>query len=403
MRASHLKSVQQSNHATILGFIRQYEPVARHQVAEALSLSPTTVSSAVSYLIEQDFVHETGLGTSSGGRPPIMLEINPKGGIILVADMSSAFPTRILRAAALDLKGDILQEIKWQRIIDGNLSLKTAFLRLQQELLETQEVDQDKVLAIGISVPGLVDAKRGTLTAAKIGVHELPLGVALKDAFGLPVFMQNSEDVAALGEYYFGAGREASSVFYLSVGYGVGGGMVINGKIFPRRRLSASEIGHMTILPSGPICYCGNRGCLSALVNSASILEHVKKALDEGYQPINGLLSPRKELTLNSIVSAAVEGDAVCNEILEESAQWLGIAVGNVINLLNPEVIIFDGELIDKKGFFLEMVKKRVKQRAFSEYLKTTTLLSSTLGRNAGLRGIGILALDDLLQASMTE
>lgn len=403
MRASHLKSVQRSNHATILSFIRQYEPVARHQIAEALGLSPTTVSSAASYLIEQGFVHEAGIGTSSGGRPPIMLEINPKGGVILVTDMSSAFPTRILRAAALDLKGDILKEIEWHRSIDGNLSLKTTIIDILQELLKTQEFDQSKVLAVGVSVPGLVDSEHGTLTATKIGVHKLHLRSALKTAFGLPVLIQNSEDVASLGEYYFGAGREASSIFYLSVGYGVGGGMVIDGEIFPRRRLSANEIGHMTVLPSGTICHCGNRGCLSTLVNSASILKYVQKALDEGYKPTSDLLSSKKKLSLNNIVSAAMEGDYVCNEILERAAQWLGIAVGNVINLLNPEMIIFDGELLDAKGFFLDLVTKEVQTRTFSEYLHTTTLLRSTLGRNAGLRGIGILALDDLLQTSMLE
>ena len=402
MRATHLKSVQKSNRATILSFIRQHEPVARHQIAGELALSPTTVSSAVAYLIKQNFVYETGAGPSSGGRRPTMLEIDPDGGIILAVDMSSALPTRILRAAALNLKGDILQEIEWRRSIKGNSSLESTISALLNELLETQKINQKKVLAIGISVPGLVDSRQGTLTAANIGVHKLKLADALKAKFQKPVLVQNSEDVAALGEYYFGAGREASSIFYLSVGHGVGAGMVFDGEIFPRGGLSVGEIGHTTILPSGPLCHCGNRGCLSTLVNSASVVERVKKVLEEDSHSKSEILSIDKKLTIAKIISAATQGDGIAKEVFQETAQWLGIAIGNVINLLNPEMIIFDGELLDNDGFFLELVKKEVKKRAFSEYLQKTTLLRSTLGRNAGLRGIGILALDDLLRASMT-
>lgn len=403
MRAVHLKQLQKSNRRTILGFIREHEPVARHQIADELGLSPTTVTSAVSHLIQQDIVREIGAGPSSGGRRPIMLGINPDGGIILAVDMSSALPTRILRAAALDLKGNAIREIENRSDIQGNEALKSAIISILNELLTSQDVDLTRILAIGVGVPGLVDAESQTLILANIGVNQLHLGEELGSFFNLPVLVRNSEDVAALGEYHYGAGRDASSILYLSVGYGVGAGLVVDGEIFPRHGVSAGEIGHMTVSPDGPVCHCGNQGCLSAMVNSGAVVEQVQYSLSQNYRSTSGLLQEKEKISLAEILSGAALGEYLCKEVLQETARWLGIAVGNVINLLNPEMIIFDGDFFEEDVVFLDMVKKEVQKRVFQPYLQSTTLLHSSLGRNAGLKGIGILAMDAVFQTSMVE
>jgi len=400
MRATHLKSVQKENRATVLNFIRQYAPVSRQEIAKGLGLSPTTVSSAASYLIKQNFVHETGAGPSSGGRPPVLLEIQPDGGIIIAVDMSSTMPMRILRAAALDLKGDILFSVEHRINIMGNVALQEAILDSLEALFAKLGDQQEKIIAFGVSVPGIVDLQDGLVTAAKINVKHFPVRDLLKKKFGLPVVVQNSEDVAALGEYYFGAGRDISSLFFLSVGYGIGAGMVIDGEIFPSKTLSAGEIGHITVLPDGPLCHCGNRGCLSALIGSEKILDRMQEALESKQNStLSGYFQKNDDLNISRILDVAAHGETFTGGLIQETAQWLGIAVANIVNLLNPEMIIFDGDLLDSAGFFLSQVREEVAKCSFGEYFQQTQFQRSELGRNAGLRGIGILALDALLES----
>ena len=265
MSATHLQTVQSLNRSAVLRFISQHEPVARHQIARDLNLSPTTISTAVAHLMEKSLVRELGHGISSGGRRPVMLGINPDGGIIISVDVSSVLPQRILRAAALNLKGNTLYEVQHERDLKGNEILLEALQVIISKVLAHSGGDLQYVLAIGISVPGLVDSQTGVLVSANIEVRHLHLGEALETAFKVPVLVRNSEDVAALGEYHFGAGREVASLMYLSVGYGVGAGLVVDGKIFPQGRISAGEIGHTTIRSNGPQCHCGNRGRLVLL------------------------------------------------------------------------------------------------------------------------------------------
>jgi glucokinase len=328
-----------------------------------------------------------------------MLGINPDGGIIISVDVSSVLPQRILRAAALDLKGNTLYEVQHERALKGNEILLGALQAIISEVLALSGGDLQRVLAIGISVPGLVDSQTGVLVSANIGIRHLHLGESLESAFKVPVLVRNSEDVAALGECHFGAGSEIASLMYLSVGYGVGAGLVVDGQIFPHGRISAGEIGHTTIRSDGPQCHCGNRGCLSTLVNSAIVVSAVQSAIRAGYvstvERLNALADA--EITLADVLAAAEAGDDLCQEIVLQAAEWLGIAVANVINFLNLEMIVFDGEFFDEGDFFLSLVKKATRKRAFGEYMNDVQMLHSTLGRSAGLKGVGVLAMDKML------
>jgi glucokinase len=333
----------------------------------------------------------------------VLLGINPDGGIIVSVDMSSVLPQRILRAAVLDLKGNALYEVRHKRDLRGNEALLTALREIITELFARSGVDLQRVLTIGISVPGLVDSQSGVLVSANIGVRQLHLSEALESAFGVPILVHNSEDVAALGEYFFGAGREAASLMYLTVGYGVGAGLVVDGHIFPNGRISAGEIGHTTVQPDGPLCHCGNRGCLSAVVNSEIMVGQVRSAVRDGYiSTVEALrILPEDEINLTDILAAAESGDDLCHEIVLQAAEWLGIAVANLINLLNLEMIVFDGELFDESGFFLSLVTGATRERAFGDYLNTVKLMRSTLGRSASLKGVGVLAIDDIFHATV--
>ncbi|NOZ72811.1 MAG: ROK family protein [Chloroflexi bacterium] len=325
-----------------------------------------------------------------------MLGINPQGGQVISVDISSVLPQRILRAAVLDLKGNVLIEIKEQRNPRGNQELLSAIREIIEALLLSSGVEKEHVRAIGVSVPGLVNAETGELIFANIDVRDLAIAASLQSWLGIPVLVYNSEDVAALGEYYFGVGRGCRSLVYLSVGYGVGAGIVMDGKIYPHGRISAGEIGHITLQRDGPLCHCGNRGCLSALVNSERIVNQVRQARSQLVESLSGEIA--NELSVSAILAAAEQGDGLCRNVIDEAAEWIGIAVANVINLLNPEIIVFDGELFGEGDYFLHLVRAVVGKRALSHYLPSIKMLRSSLGRSAGLKGVGVLVMDEIVQ-----
>ena len=400
LQVKNLQAVKQSNRALVLDFIRQNEPVSRRSISKDLDISPTTSSAAVNDLIDIGFVREIGHGVSTGGRRPVMLEINPKGGTIISVDVASTYNQRVIRAAALDLKSTILTEVKENHHIDSNETMLGAIRSVIHALIKSPDVKLRDAVAIGISAPGLVNAETGELVYASLNVDRLPLGEALYEEFKVPILIQNAEDASALGEYYFDHNQGVSSVVYLTMGTGVGMGFVVDGDIYQRNRTSSGELGHITVKPDGPQCVCGNQGCLTTLVSSPKIVSTINAAIAEGYTPIDNALLV-SDLDVNQIILAAQAGDPLCKETINEVAQWAAIAVANVINLLNPETIVFGGELFEKNDYFFSLVKTLVEQRTLKHFAESVQLSQSTLGRQAGLQGVAVLALDALLKSPL--
>jgi len=366
---------------------------------EFLNDTPTTASAAVTDLLNVNLVREIGQGSSTGGRRPILLEIDPKGGTVISVDVSSKFNSRIIRAAALDLRSNILTKIKREQQITSNKTMLNAVRNVIHDLIASPDVKLRDAVAIGVSVPGLVNAKTGEMVFASFNVSQLQLGTALTEEFQTPVLVQNNEDAAALGEYRFGPGLGYKSLVYLHIGTGIGVGFVINGHIYQHGRTSAGELGHITVQSDGPLCHCGNLGCLTTLVSSRKIVKEVQTAQADGYIPKTVLL-PSGTLDIHQVMAAAQAGEPICQDILKQTSEWAGIAVANIINLFNPEVIVFGGELFEDNDYYLPLVKAVVERRALQAFVPSVQMVQSTLGRSAGLRGIGTLAIDTVLNAS---
>lgn len=397
MQGKYLQKIKASNRATVLDFIRHAEPVSRRKIAIDLQLSPTTASAAVSDLLETGFVRESGHGVSTGGRRPVMLEINSKGGTVIAVDIQSIYGKRIVRAAALDLKCNPIHEIRHELEINGNDELIEALQNIIIDLINSPHVKLKDAIAIGISVPGLVNATTGEVILTNINVHNLALGPTLSERFRAPVIVQNTEDAAAMGEFRFGIGQGANSLIYLSIGEGNGAGIVINGSSFQAGRTSAGELGHMTVQADGPLCWCGNRGCLTSFVTSKILVDKTIAKLEQGDQSTL-LPSDTAAIDIGAIMSAAEKGDPISLEITAEAAEYIGVAVANLNNVLNPELILFGGELFDQSQFFFEQVVTATRSRSLAHYAEMVRLERASLGGQAGLRGVAVLALDELLQ-----
>jgi glucokinase-like ROK family protein len=256
-------------------------------------------------------------------------------------------------------------------------------------------------LGIGIGVPGLVDINEGKLVfAPNLRWYDIPLRSLWSDRFGLPVFVENEANAAALGEYYFGAARGVDNFIYLSAGIGLGGGILIGGRLFRGSNGYGGEVGHMTIQPDGDLCGCGKRGCWETLVGPRAIVRRVRKTLETGAvsqisQMVNGNL---KAITFETVIEAAQAGDTVALAALDEVAVNLGIGVANLVNIFNPQMIVLGGALNLASSYLLPAMQNAVCQNALKPACQGLSFTGSAHGTDACVMGTIALVLDEILR-----
>ncbi len=258
-------------------------------------------------------------------------------------------------------------------------------------LLKEVKIKLQEVKGIGIGVPGSLDPIKGTI----LGSPNMPgwSGISLKDIlnseFGLPVILDNDANTAALGEKLFGAGRDIDSLFYFTVSTGIGGGFIINGKIHHGASFNAAEVGHMVILPDGPKCNCGKRGCLEALASGTAVARSAReKVKNNPSSLIMKLVDNDVELiTARIVAEAAKEGDELAKQIYQEAGTFLGIGVANVLNLINPQMVVIGGGLSYSGSILFEPMRERARQEAFGRTYQVCQIVPSKLGNTAGCLG----------------
>ena len=225
------------------------------------------------------------------------------------------------------------------------------------------------------------------------GWQGMEIGANMTERLNMPVFVDNDVNAMALAEARFGAATGARSVVCATVGTGVGGAVIIDGKVLHGFSSSAGELGHMTIDVNGPECACGNTGCIEAFCSSQAITGAVKRALNKGLTPIfNEVLEGEVgNLTVKKVFSAAKKGDEVALEVINQTATYLGVGMAGIVNLLNPEVVVIGGGITDGGAGFVETVAEEIKRRAFHSAVENLTVTKATLGNDAGFMGAGLL------------
>jgi glucokinase-like ROK family protein len=389
--------VREINLSIILNCLRETSPLSRAKMAEITGLNKTTVSSLVRELTARQFVREIGFGSSEGGRPAVMLELNPDAGCIIGMEIGVDFILAILT----DFKAQVL----WRHREDTNLAkgqeaILAKALDIVRQALTVGESTHSPVLGIGIGIPGLVDVSSGTLLfAPNLKWHDVPLRQVFSQEFDVPVFVDNEANVAALGERYFGAAQGSKDFIYLSIGVGLGGGIVLDGQLYRGIGGYAGEIGHMTIMSNGERCNCGNRGCWETLVSQTALVNRVRKAVEaENASRVSQLVKGQPErISIPIIVEAAAEGDKVARQALEETGDYLGIGIANLINAFNPELIIFGGVMSLASDYLLPAIEKTLDERPLAWLRRMVRVMASSYGPDACVMGGVALVLHDIL------
>ncbi len=389
--------VREINLSIILNCLRGVAPLSRAQLAQMTGLNKTTVSSLVNELLESGFIREVGLGQSSGGRRAMMLDLNPDAGRIIGLEIGVDFLSIILT----DFQARILWRCKKET--DPAQSQDTILnlaVELTRDARAATEQDSGSLLGIGIGVPGLVDSSSGMLLfAPNLKWHDVPIKDVFVHEFGIPVFVDNDADVAALGERYFGVAQHVEDFIYLAVGVGLGGGIVLGGKPYGGVGGYAGEIGHTTIVEDGERCNCGNRGCWETLVSQKAVIKRARKAVEShGESRIAQLVGGRLEqISIPIIVQAASEGDGVARQVLEETGVYLGIGIANLINTFNPELIILGGVISLASDYLLPAIERTIEERSLAWPRRMVRIMASSHGPDACVMGGVALVLHDIL------
>lgn len=383
--------LKEINRARIFDVLRSHRKISRSQIAQLTGLSRPTITILADELLQVGVAEEVGLGTSTGGRRPVLLKFKPDAFWAIGARMRDHEWGIVIT----DLDANPLHELTVP-IFQDTPEAAVAALKLGVDDLQSH-INQDKILpAIGLGTPGLVDMNAGMIkTAVDVGWFDVPIRDMVEMALGKKAFVVNRSKVGALAELWHGAKPDVQDLIYISIGTGIAAGIVHKGELFVGANSSAGELGHVTILPDGPLCPCGNRGCLQQLVSGPIIAQTAREKMRQSNETILHALvgSYPERITADLVFEAAKQGDELALEIVKSIAKYLGIALANLINLFNPELIVFGGPVGQKGDILLEPLLAEVRQRAMAYPLSITKIVTSDLGANAGTVGAATLVL----------
>ncbi|MFA5398937.1 MAG: ROK family protein [Dehalococcoidia bacterium] len=306
--------------------------------------------------------------------------------------------TKII-AAVFDRDGAMLSRIYCLTL--GSEGPARVIKRIESTIVQVIEkagLKRNQVGCIGIAAAGAIDINRGIVADSPNIPHwqNIPLRDRLLESLGGPLFVLNDANAAALAEHRLGAGRGLNNLIYITVSTGIGGGMIVDGELYQGTDGSAAEIGHMIIKIGGPVCKCGKRGCFEAMASGTAIAKLAQKRLRRGEQSSMPGLAHDKvgDVTAQVVAEAARKGDALARAVIEESAGYLGIGVANLVNLMNPQMIIIGGGVSKMGEMILRPTRKSMTANSIELPARTVHLVRSQLGVDAELTGAALYARD---------
>lgn len=282
----------------------------------------------------------------------------------------------------------------------GRQAVIQSILESVHRALAEANVSISALSAIGVGVPGISNSEMGILFSSPHlpGWQDVPLRDIIEERLGQRTFLANDANAGALGELYFGAAQGVSNFIYVTISTGIGGGIVIGGKLYSGVAGVAGEVGHMTIDDSGPTCDCGNKGCWETLASGTALAREAKRRIKEGASTsILGYTEGEIEnVTAEVIHKAARHGDTLAEELVARAAHYIGVGLINLVNIFNPELIVIGGGLSNMGDMLFEPAFKMVQERAYQEAFQNVRYTLAALGRDCGVVGAAAFALHEM-------
>lgn len=380
-------SLHRANLERVVRAVRMAGSLTQAEIARSTGLSAATVSNIVRELREGGTVEVTP--TSAGGRRARSVSLSGDAGIVVGVDFGHTH----LRVAVGNLAHQVLAEES--EPLDVDASSAYGFGRaeeLVERLIEATGIGRQKVIGVGLGVPGPIDVVSGTLGSTSIlpGWTGINPGEELAGRLHVPVYVDNDANLGALGELVWGSGRGVKDLAYIKVASGVGAGLVIDGQIYRGPGGTAGEIGHITLDESGPVCRCGNRGCMETFTAARYVLPLLRS-------------SHGRDLTMERVVQLAREGDPGCRRVIADVGRHIGSGVANLCNLLNPSRVVLGGDLAEAGELVLAPIRESVSRYAIPSAARQLSVLPGALGGRAEVLGALALVLSEMGDSTLLE
>ena len=381
--------------AAVVTAIRRRGPLSRSDLSEHLDYSRASVTGIVGRMIDARILAEAGEGKSAGGRRPYLLDINPRLGYIVGVDIGATS----LDIALADFRGGVLERAGEAADVRGR---PEAFLdrvaALIGELLDRRGAAAGEVVGIGVGVPGPVEFSSGVLIAPPLMPlwEGFPIRRYLRGYFpNARVAVDNDVNIMARGEHQAGAGRDMDNFLFIKIGTGIGCGIISHGEVYRGADGAAGDVGHICVDYNGPVCHCGNQGCLEIMTAGPAIAAEALARAESGDSPfLAARLAERGALTAIDVGDAAAAGDRAAMEIVRRSGRMVGGVLATLVNFYNPEAVFIGGGVAHIGNGLLSAIRQATLRRATALSTRHLRVEYSPLGEDAGVIGGIWLALE---------
>lgn len=382
------------NRFKILHTIRDHKLISRVDITKATGLSQATVTGITASLIEEGLLLEKRPGESEGGRPPILIALNPEAAYAVGVYLSISR----IHVVIIDLEATILASyempLKKQNYAPDAIADK--IVQAVQECMWQASFSRNQISGIGIVLPGLVDSHTGLIRFfPNYQWEKLNLRDIVQKKMDHPTYIENSANALTLAEQWFGEGRGMDNFIVITLEHGVGMGIIINGQLYRGYRGTAGEFGHTTVDPDGPLCRCGNKGCLEAIVGNNAILRAAEAAAQKDeWRP-----NKPDEIAIEEVISAARAGAPCLRNIFARAGRVLAIGLSNLIQLFNPAKIIISGSGVSAGDLLFDSMHQTIARYISSRINGDTEIVIKSWNQNAYARGSGTVVLQEIFKS----
>lgn len=382
----------------VLASIREFGPMSRADLGELLGYSRANVTAVLNHLLSLNILEERKLGESQGGRRPRMYGINGNLGFVIGVDIGATS----LDLALADLNGNILERLSEPGDVREQPEvLLSRVTELIEVMLRKKNGRSEQVLAIGIGVPGPVQFDEGVLVAPPLmpAWESFPIRSFMNQHFtAANVAVDNDVNVMAMGEARAGAGKGIENFIFLKIATGIGSGIFCHGDIYRGQDGAAGDVGHICIDYNGPVCHCGNVGCVEIMAAGPAIAARGLEAAESGNSELLGVALAANDgvMTAEMVGDAAKSGDIAANEIIKTSGRMVGGMLAGLVNFFNPQMILIGGGVSDIGIRYLSAIRQAVLRRSTALSTRHLRIEFSPLGKDAGVIGAIWLALDHI-------
>ena len=370
--------IRSINRSIILNVVKTRGEVSRAAIAHQTGLSPATVTAITGSLIKEGLVFEKTTGDSTGGRPPIMLALNPRGGFVIgikLMENQAVGALTDLNATILAKDSISLSDVAVDTTVD-------TLAALINRLVHSSGIRKKQLMGVGIGLAGVVDYASGIVHQNPFfGWQNVPLRNLVQARMKVPVFIDNDVNTLTVSEKWLSAGKPVDNFLVITLGRGIGMGLVLDGKIYRGKSGGAGELGHIVVDPNGPLCDCGKRGCLERVVCDSALVEAAQKEVDPTIQDLDELLK------------RVHAGDAKGAAVLRRAGGQLGTQIANLVNVLDPDLIVISGEGIRMGEIFFSAVRTAFHENVMPGLAEDTEIRVDSWGDDIWALGAASLVI----------